>query len=296
MIKNFDDYLTMLKQLQTFLAVYQCGSFAAAGHQIGLTQSAVSAQIKNLEYQLGYPLFDRSGQKAVLTYQAQQALPHIQQLVLQFQDLQQLGQHTLAGKLNIGSIASVQTGMLPDVIAGFLQDAPHVHITIKPATSIQLLAMLESHQLDVALLLKPPFPLPKSLYQQEIAQQAYCLIVAEPISVIDPIQLLQTYPVIRYESTSFGGREVDRYLEKKQIHVREILVLDDLEAIVAMVERQIGIAIVPKVGLWLQRKAKVNLLELDAFFYRTVSAVMPYQQKNRAVMQLLLHHLNPNRH
>ena len=51
----------MLRELKTFLAVARHGSFAAAGLHIGLTQSAVSAQILNLEQALGIRLFDRTG-------------------------------------------------------------------------------------------------------------------------------------------------------------------------------------------------------------------------------------------
>ena len=54
----------MLRELQTFLAVVRYGSFASAGANIGLTQSAVSAQIHRLEEELGLALFDRSGRSA----------------------------------------------------------------------------------------------------------------------------------------------------------------------------------------------------------------------------------------
>ena len=55
----------MLRELKTFLAVARHGTFAAAGLHIGLTQSAVSAQIRNLEQALGVRLFDRTGRHAI---------------------------------------------------------------------------------------------------------------------------------------------------------------------------------------------------------------------------------------
>lgn len=56
----------MLRELKTFIAVARYGTFAAAGMHIGLTQSAVSAQIRKLEQALGIRLFDRTGRQALL--------------------------------------------------------------------------------------------------------------------------------------------------------------------------------------------------------------------------------------
>jgi len=55
----------MLRELKTFLAVARHGTFAAAGLHVGLAQSAVSAQIRNLELALGVRLFDRTGRHAI---------------------------------------------------------------------------------------------------------------------------------------------------------------------------------------------------------------------------------------
>jgi DNA-binding transcriptional LysR family regulator len=65
----------MLRELKTFVTVARLGTFAAAGQQVGLTQSAVSAQIRVLEQHLGVRLFDRSGRAAVLNAAGRYALP-----------------------------------------------------------------------------------------------------------------------------------------------------------------------------------------------------------------------------
>lgn len=65
----------MLREIRTFVAVARHGTFAAAGMHIGLTQSAVSAQIRNLEEALGVRLFDRTGRQALLNAAGERALP-----------------------------------------------------------------------------------------------------------------------------------------------------------------------------------------------------------------------------
>jgi len=63
----------VLRELKTFLAVVRWGTFAAAGSRIGLTQSAVSAQMQRLEEALGAPLFTRTGRSATLNEAGEEA-------------------------------------------------------------------------------------------------------------------------------------------------------------------------------------------------------------------------------
>lgn len=285
----------MLKQLQTFLAVCQYGSFATAGHHIGLTQSAVSSQIKQLEQELGYHLFDRSGQRAVLTPQAEQILPQIKHIISQFHELKYLSSyHSLQGHLTIGTITSVQTGILPDVLMTFFKQAPHAHINIKSATSMQLLSMLEQMDIDVAFMLKPPFSLPKHFYIKEICQQNYVLITPNHIQSTNIDEILIQYPLIRYDALSLGGREIDIFLEQYSTKNQEILIIDDIEAIIAMIERGLGVAILPNAGLWKTRQANVNIISLGDNFYRTICLIIPYRHRKLPLIQLLINILDTN--
>ncbi|KPA94842.1 LysR family transcriptional regulator, partial [Pseudomonas asplenii] len=71
----------MLRELKTFIRVAREGTFVAAGQQLGLTQSAVSAQMRVLEQNLGVRLFDRSGRAAVLNAAGRHALPLAEQIL-----------------------------------------------------------------------------------------------------------------------------------------------------------------------------------------------------------------------
>ena len=68
----------MIRELKTFIAVAQEGSFAAAGGKIGLTQSAVSAQMQRLENELGLALFERAGRSARISKAGRQVLSEAQ--------------------------------------------------------------------------------------------------------------------------------------------------------------------------------------------------------------------------
>ncbi len=64
----------MIRELKTLLVVARTGSFAAAGDQIGLTQGAVSLQMRRLEEHLGKVLFERTGRSASLNQAGQQVV------------------------------------------------------------------------------------------------------------------------------------------------------------------------------------------------------------------------------
>ncbi len=107
----------MIRELRTFLAIARCGSFAAAGNTIGLTQSAVSAQIRNLEEALGLRLFDRTGRSAHLNAAGLRALPLAEQILETFALMgQPESLDDYRGELRIGAIGTVQTGLLPAVL------------------------------------------------------------------------------------------------------------------------------------------------------------------------------------
>nr|WP_298145709.1 LysR family transcriptional regulator [uncultured Pseudomonas sp.] len=279
----------MLRELKTFLMVARHGTFAAAGQQVGLTQSAVSAQIRVLEQGLGVRLFDRSGRAALLNAAGRHALPLAEQMLALYA---QMALPTAAtewrGELKIGAIASVQTGLLPDALPDFRAAAPGVELKLVPGVSLQLLSQLDAGELDLALMIKPPFELPKELRQISLAREPFVLIT--PLTVLgdEPLKLLAEQPLVRYDRRSFGGRQVSAFLRTHRLNVREALELDELEAIVRMVECGLGVSLIPRAGLWLQRKVQLRVLELGELgFERELVAVVRRAQQQPALDCLL---------
>ena len=99
--------------LGTLDAILRRGSFAAAAHEIGLTPSAVSLQIKGLEEYFGQPLFDRSARTARPTPFARELSSNIQGALAAIDALRDKRSPTVAGRIALGTIRSVQTTTLP---------------------------------------------------------------------------------------------------------------------------------------------------------------------------------------
>ena len=279
----------MLRELRTFVMVARHGTFAAAGQQVGLTQSAVSAQMCVLEQSLGVRLFDRSGRAAVLNGAGRHALPLAEQMLALYT---QMALPTAAaewqGELRGGAIASLQTGMLPDALPRFRALAPRVELKLVPGVSLDLLSRVDAGELDLALLIKPPFELPKELLQIGLAREPFVLITPLSVAGDDPLQILAGQPFVRYDRRSFGGRLVSQFLREQRLSVQEALELDELEAIVRMVECGLGVSLVPCAGLWLQRPTRLRVLELgELTFHRELIALLRRAQRQPALDCLL---------
>ncbi|CAI8810338.1 LysR family transcriptional regulator [Pseudomonas sp. IT-P395] len=278
----------MLRELKTFLAVARHGTFAAAGLHIGLTQSAVSAQIRNLEQALGIRLFDRTGRQAMLNPAGQRAVPMAQEMLAIFgrmavsEDVSEF-----RGELKIGAVATAQTGLLPQALLRLRQQAPGLEPKLVPGVSLNLLSQVDAGEVDLAIMIKPPFELPKELSAQVIRREPFVLIVPSQVDGDDALRLLAERPHVRYDRNSFGGRLVTRFLREQRIEVNVALELDELEAIVKMVESGLGVSLLPKAGLWLDHPLKVRIIELgELTFYREMVLLQRYSQRNQPIQKL----------
>lgn len=278
----------MIRELKTFICVAQRGTFAAAGQQVGLTQSAVSAQIKSLEQTLGVRLFDRTGRAATINAAGQRAIPLAEEILRLFERMGAADSgNDFHGSLRIGAIGTVQTGILPQALVALRKQAPFIETHLVPGVSLNLLSQVDAGELDLAIMIKPPFALPKDLHAEVIAREAFVLIAAKNVPGDDPLAILAQQPFVRYDRGSFGGRLVTQFLKEQKLHVQQALELDELDAIVKMVGSGLGVALVPKAGLWLEHSADVRVLELhELTFFREIVLVSKYRQKHSALFNI----------
>lgn len=123
----------MLEDIKTFTAVVECGSFSAAARVLGMSPSAVSRQIDNLESQLAAKLLQRSTRHLVLTEAGQRFLEGAQQLLADCNNLlasvQPLEQ-TIQGHLRISVFESFGRRQLCPLVADFLALHPEVNVEV----------------------------------------------------------------------------------------------------------------------------------------------------------------------
>jgi DNA-binding transcriptional LysR family regulator len=239
--------LIVIKEFKTFIAVARDGTFTGAGTHLGLTQSAVSAQIKRLEEYLGVELFDRGARAAVLNSHGREMLAQAEELVAMAERMvTTAGAGQVSGSLRIGAIASVQQDLLVDALGRFRAVYPEVRVRIVPGVSLSLLGQVDAGEVDMAVLIRPPFTLPPELGWHRLLSEPVMLAVPASLPDAPWRELLAAQPFIRYDRASFGGRVVDIFLKKHRLNVHEAVELDEIEAIANMVRHGLGVALLPK--------------------------------------------------
>jgi DNA-binding transcriptional LysR family regulator len=265
----------MLRELQTFIAVARHGTFAGAGAHIGLTQSAVSAQMQRLEAHLGFALFDRTGRSATLNKAGRTTLELADELIALYARLAQPeGADGRGGALTVGAIASAHMALLPDALRAFRHALPAWRVRLVPGVSLNLLAQVDAGEMDLAVIIRPPFSLPSELQWRTLVAEPFVLLAPAAKKRAPWRELIATQPFIRYERRSFGGRQVDAFLRKRRIAVRDAIEVDELSGIAQMVSRGLGVALLPLsdgIGAWPRGVVALDLG--DDTFYREIGLV-----------------------
>jgi DNA-binding transcriptional LysR family regulator len=137
-----------------FAAVVAEGSFSAAARHLGLTQPAVSLQVRGLEEHFGRPLLARSGRTVRLTDAGQQAHVHALRLLSLLSDLESAirsENQEPAGRLHVGCSTTPGECLLPPLLAAFRTRYPQVQLTVEVTDTAVVLDRLVKHQCDVGL-------------------------------------------------------------------------------------------------------------------------------------------------
>jgi DNA-binding transcriptional LysR family regulator len=143
------------KQLAAFCAVVERRSFSQAADQLGVTQPAVSLQIRSLEQRLGQQLLDRSGRRVEPT-EAGMRLYRGAQRLLAFEEqmLHELGEDAegeLTGRLEIGGSTGPGGSVLPVVLAEFQQLNPQVHVALSVSDSHTIVEQVVRRELELGV-------------------------------------------------------------------------------------------------------------------------------------------------
>ncbi|MBC7940781.1 MAG: LysR family transcriptional regulator [Chitinophagaceae bacterium] len=147
------------RQLRVFAEVAQQGSMARAAESLHLTPPAISMQIKEIESQVGLPLFDRNGRAVTLSTAGEYFLVHAKRLLAALKD----ADHAMArlkrverGRLTIGMVSTAKY-FVPHLMARFHQDHPGVEVRLRVlGNREQLVALMQEGVADVCIMGRPP--------------------------------------------------------------------------------------------------------------------------------------------
>lgn len=169
-------------QLEYLVAVSKADTWAEAAIEVGVTPSALSQGLAELERRLGVPLFERQGRRRVITADATVVLRHAEAMLSHTHDLARWAEgHRLGtlGQIRLGMIDAAAIYHYSDALKKFRIDRPAVDLHLTVAPSAALLTALDRGEIDVAVCVSP-LSVPSHIEIREL--------LVEPLRIYAPSQ------------------------------------------------------------------------------------------------------------
>ncbi len=235
-----------LATLDTFVTVVRTGSFVAAADEAGLTASAVSLQMKQVEEYFGRPLFDRSGRSVRVTPYGRQLSQGVATALGAIEAFRKPRELAVSGTLDLGAIPTVQTSALPVAMRLMRARHPALKIRLTLDVSAPLQAAVGDGRLDAAVLIRPKRSSSGRLRWHDLVKEPFVLVAPIDSAERSVRQLLTAYPWIRYDVSLTGGRIAAQHVHRLCPRLRPAFEVASTEAIVAMVSEGLGVSVIPQ--------------------------------------------------
>jgi DNA-binding transcriptional LysR family regulator len=232
--------------LDSLVTVIECGSFAEAARRLNLTAAGVTQRIRALEHEIGAPLVVRAGRTVQPTAAAAAIMAQARIVQRDVQDLKSMAASgTLSGELRLGVAPTLLSSLVPDMLSRFTRAHPRIDVRILRNNSSELYAKVLEGHVDAALTSHPTFALPKSFDWELLREEPYVVVIPGAMRVRSAHAILRDEPFIRLDRRVYAGQMIDAYLRKVGIRPNERFEMDGPEAIAVMVDRGLGVAILP---------------------------------------------------
>ena len=240
-----------LRTINTFLHIAELHSFSRTARELGYSQSAVSAQIAQLEAELETPLFDRVGKTVRLTDAGQTFLTYARALLATAQQAKAALQpaQQINGTLRIALADSVCSTFLPDLLQLYHALCPQVELVLRTATADEMLQMLGTNQIDLAYTLDQPLVQP-SLVLAVDEPEPICIVApaGHPLAAQESVTLeeLAAQEFLLTERGMSYRDALDQCLAAHHLAIKPYLELGSASLLCQMVEHGMGLSFLPE--------------------------------------------------
>jgi DNA-binding transcriptional LysR family regulator len=253
-------------QLEAFVQVAQHRSFSRAAEALQLTQPSITARIQALERELGEEIFERGGRGVRMTDAGNAFLPYVDrilQTLREGRDAVDEVRNVQLGSLRLGTAITISTYVLPRILSTFCARYPGLEVVIRTGRSEQVMQMLLSDEVHVALArtLASPEVETVHLYDDEIVlavNRDHRFAGSGKTTIAEAA----TEPIVLFDRGSSYYGLINNFFRQASVIPNVAMELDSLEATKRMVEQGLGIALVPLVTIE-RELATGDLVKID---------------------------------
>lgn len=284
-----------LGYLATFRLVAQRGSFSAAADVLGISQPAVSLQVRQLEQFLQTRLIERTGRGVKATAAGMALLLHgerIEQAVNEaVQSVNDCSQN-VSGTVSLGTGATACIHLLPPLLQQLRERYPMLVVGVTTGNTQDIARAVEENRLDMGLVTLPASG--RGLDITAVLREEFVFISASAQAELSP-EALQNLPLIAFEAGSGTRTLIDGWFQQAGLKVTPVMQLGSIEAIKRMVAAGLGYSIIPRMAVARRYDSEgLHVQSLSPLLYRQLGVVLR-QDKIRSkgiteVIRLLQQH------
>jgi DNA-binding transcriptional LysR family regulator len=281
--------LTLI-QLQVFLTIVKEGSFTKAGDRIGMSQSAVSHIVSNLEDELGVKLLERNRKGVKLTQAGEQFLYHVRTIIYHVDEIEKkfsVYNRRIKGTIKLGTFPSVSQQFLPRIISSFQNKYPSIDIVMLDGTNEEVRNWIQTGVVDIGFVSLPD----EKFDTVPIKKDEILLImpVTHPLSSFDSISVTQIIndPFIMTK----GGCKDAIVKIFHPLQPKIIYEVKETSTILTMVEQGIGLSILPKMAIP-ANLFKIHVAHLSPKKYRHLGLGMKSKKSTSPAVLTFIEHIN----
>ncbi|WP_413529180.1 LysR substrate-binding domain-containing protein [Rahnella inusitata] len=274
-----------LRQLRVFVAVSRHGSFSRAGEAIGLSQSAVSHSMKELEVEMGVRLLDRTTREVALTDAgrrlANRVEPLLDELHAMLLDTRSFGtQHN--GRVRIASSQTISAQLMPQCIASGEQLYPEIRILLRDQAQQLVLNSVRNAEVDFGIVIDPGEN--TDLDCEPVLHEPFLLMCREdhPFARQTSVkwQALNGCKLVLQDYASGSRILIDSALKSQGVKAEIAQEIGHTATLFPMVEAGIGISVFPALALPVPQGSRLAIRPLEPEINRVL---MLAKRKNRSL-------------
>ncbi len=268
-----------LGQLRALEAVTRHGSFSRAAAELGLTQPAVSMQVRQLEERLGAPLVERAGKRAFATPAGEIMLAHAARAFLELEAgvarVSEL-RGIVAGRIRLGTSASISIYLLPPLFRRFRARYPAAELVVVTGNASEIARAVVTSDLDLGIVSLPvrgreldvePF------YRDELVAIAPPRREWRRKRRIGPDELAKQ-PLILFERGATLRRVIDEWFHAAGVAPSELMEMGNTEAIKKLVQAGLGLSVTSWFAAKSEaRRGKLAALALEPPLFRPIGII-----------------------
>ena len=267
-----------LRQLRVFIEVARLQSFSRAGDEIGLTQSAVSRCVRELEGEIGLKLIDRTTREVQLTDVGGNLVSSVSRLLTDLDDalreIREIGEQR-RGRVMVAASPTVACRLMPRVVASCVQQFPYIALGLRDDVQSDVVRKVKSGEVDFGVIIGPFSA--DDLLSESLMTDTFCVVLRDdhPLAAKERVAWadLDGQQLVMLDYASGSRPIIDAAMQEYGVSATVVQELGHSATVFGLVEAGVGVSVLPWLALPLPAGASLVARPLVPRAERTVELV-----------------------